>query len=92
MRPIFDNVLLKDLQEESKVIVVESKQQIVRKGEVIATGPGQIGIGSSWMFVPPQVKKGDIVYYLKATGVKIIKDKEEFIICKERDILIIENT
>ena len=69
--------LLKNLEERAG----QNKEK-PQQAEVIAVGPGTDE-------VKMEVKKGDQVIYSKYSGTEVKIDEEEFIICKQSDILAV---
>ena len=90
-KPLFDNVLIKPLQAETKtasgIYLPENVKEKPQIGEVVAVGPGK---------VHPQgeidkmvVKVGDKVLYTKWGGNEVKVGNDEWKIVKQDDILAI---
>jgi chaperonin GroES len=89
IRPIYDKVLIKPDKEETikdGIIIPETNTQKPIKGIVVAVGSGKLD-EATITFFPCEVKKGDIVYYLKDRGVEVDIDGEKHIVMKEENIL-----
>ena len=84
--PLADRVVLKQLEAETKtktgIILTSSAQEKPQEAEVVAVGPGTEE-------VKMQVKVGDKVIYSKYSGTEVKLDEEEYIICKQDDILAV---
>lgn len=84
-RMLFDNVLLKEKKDESKVIVAGESKKNTKKGIVVNVGPGQsYGLPK---FEPTTVKVGDVVYFLAEVAFKVTVKEEEHWVVREREIL-----
>ncbi len=84
--PLGDRVVLKQLVAEettkSGIVLPGQNKEKPQQAEVIAVGPGTED-------VKMEVKKGDQVIYSKYSGTEVKIDEEEFIICKQSDILAV---
>jgi chaperonin GroES len=84
--PLGDRVVLKQLVAEettkSGIVLPGQNKEKPQQAEVIAVGPGTDE-------VKMEVKKGDQVIYSKYSGTEVKIDEEEFIICKQSDILAV---
>ena len=90
LTPLFDKVVLKQLQAEEtpksgRVLTGQVKEK-PSQAEVIAVGPGGIVDGKE---VKMQVKVGDKVIYSKYSGTEVELDDKTFIVVKQNDILAI---
>ena len=63
-------------------------QEVLKKAEVVAVGPGGMVDGKE---VKMEVKVGDNVIYSKYAGTEVKLDEEEFIVVKQNDILAVIN-
>lgn len=93
MRPLRDNILVKQLKKEQlgKVIVPDSVQDDWYKGRVVAVGPGVFAYGQ---FVPSDVKVGDTVIFPPPYGESypvVCADGVECIILPEKLIWAVES-
>ena len=88
--PLLDRVVVKQLEAEEKtksgIILTGSAQEKPQEAEVVAVGPGGMVDGKE---VAMQVKVGDKVIFSKYSGTEVKIDDEEYIICKQSDILAI---
>lgn len=86
LNPLNDRVVLKQLIAEettkSGIILPGQNKEKPQQAEVIAVGPGTEDIKM-------QVKVGDKVIYSKYSGTEVKVDEEEYIICKQDDILAV---
>ena len=84
--PLGDRVVLKQLAAESKtksgIVLPGQEKEKPQQAEVVAVGPGTED-------VKMEVKKGDEVIYSKYSGTEVKIDDEEYIICKQGDILAV---
>ncbi len=84
--PLGDRVVLKQLVAEettkSGIVLPGQNKEKPQQAEVIAVGPGTDE-------VKMEVKKGDQVIYSKYSGTEVKIDEEEYIICKQSDILAV---
>ncbi len=89
VRPLYDKVLVKRVQEEEKtkggIIIPDTAKEKPQEGEVIAVGHGRIL--ENGQKVPLEVKEGDRVIFGKYAGTEIKIDGEEYLIMREEDIL-----
>lgn len=89
VRPLYDKVLVKRLQEEEKtkggIIIPDTAKEKPQEGEVIAVGHGRIL--ENGQKVPLEVKEGDRIIFGKYAGTEIKIDGEEYLIMREEDIL-----
>jgi chaperonin GroES len=90
-RPLYDRVLVKRVQSESKsaggLFIPESAKEKPQQAEVVAVGPGRLVKGEK--LVELTVKVGDTVLFGKYGGDEIKLDGEDMIILRESDILAI---
>lgn len=89
--PLFDNVLVRPLEAESKtasgILLPDTVKEKPTKGKIMALGTGgHDEKGNKIEFV---VKVGDIVYYKKWGGNEIKIGSEEWQILEQKDILAI---
>ena len=86
--PISDKVVIKKLDDadvtSGGVIMPDTSQEAVVKGEVIAVGPGMMLISGSRGDM--QCKVGDSVLFLKNSARKVEIDGEEYMIIREPDL------
>ena len=86
--PIGDKVVIKKTNDADVtaggVIMPDTTQEAVVKGEVIAVGPGMMLISGSRGHM--QCKVGDSVLFLKNSARKIEVDGEELMVIREADL------
>ena len=86
LTPLNDRVVLKQLVAEettkSGIVIPGQNKEKPQQAEVVAVGPGTEE-------VKMQVKVGDKVIYSKYSGTEVKLDDEEYIICKQDDILAV---
>ncbi|MBO4617141.1 chaperonin GroES [Lachnospiraceae bacterium YSD2013] len=86
LTPLNDRVVLKQLVAEettkSGIVLPGQNKEKPQQAEVVAVGPGTEE-------VKMQVKVGDKVIYSKYSGTEVKLDEEEYIICKQDDILAV---
>ncbi len=86
LTPLNDRVVLKQLVAEettkSGIVIPGQNKEKPQQAEVVAVGPGTDEIKM-------QVKVGDKVIYSKYSGTEVKLDDEEYIICKQDDILAV---
>ncbi len=86
LTPLNDRVVLKQLVAEettkSGIVLPGQNKEKPQQAEVVAVGPGTEE-------VKMQVKIGDKVIFSKYSGTEVKLDDEEFIICKQDDILAV---
>lgn len=89
VRPLYDKVLVKRVQEEEKtkggIIIPDTAKEKPQEGEVIAVGHGRML--ENGQKIPLEVKEGDRVIFSKYAGTEIKIDGEEYLIMREEDIL-----
>lgn len=90
VKPLFDNVLIKPLEAESKtasgIILPDTVKEKPQIGLVMAVGPGTYDDGK---LVPMVVKVGQKVMYKKWGGNEVKVDGEEWVLVEQKDILAI---
>ena len=67
---------------KSGIVIPGQNKEKPQQAEVVAVGPGTEE-------VKMQVKVGDKVIYSKYSGTEVKLDEEEYIICKQDDILAV---
>jgi len=91
VKPLDDRVLIKQSQAEQTtaggIVLPDTAKEKPQRGTVVATGPGKLldDGGRSKM----SLKKGDEVYYGKYAGTEIKIDGEQYVICRESDVLAV---
>lgn len=91
LKPLFDNVLVRPLDGESKtpagILLPETAKEKPQIGKVMATGPGSTD--ESGKKIPMVVKVGQKVMYKKWGGNEVKVDREEWLLVEQKDILAI---
>ena len=91
IKPLFDNVLVKPLEEETMtsggIALPETAKEKPQIGKIMAVGPGKTD--KSGKKVKMSISKGDKVLYKKWGGNEIKVGHEEWTILEEKDILAI---
>lgn len=91
IKPLFDNILIKPLEEESKtpsgILLPESAKEKPQIGKIMAVGSG--GTDNEGKPVKIVVKVGDKVMYKKWGGNEVKVGTEEWLLVEQKDILAI---
>lgn len=91
IQPLFDNVLVKPLEAESKtpsgIILPDTVKEKPQVGLVMAVGPG--GRDDHGREVPMVVKVGQKVMYKKWGGNEIKVNGQEWMLVEQKDILAV---
>ncbi len=92
MRVQADNILIKPMpwpeQKHGSILLPDNNKarQLLGRGEIIAVGAG--GYTQAGVQLPPDMKPGEYVYYLKRSCVPVIIDEWEMDLVPEREILM----
>lgn len=91
INPLFDYILIKPLEEETKtasgIILPESVKEKPQVGQVMAIGPG--AVNDEGKKLPIVVKIGQKVIYKKWGGNEVKVEREEWLLVEQKDILAI---
>lgn len=91
IEPLFDNVLIKPLEAESKtasgILLPDSAKEKPQMGQVMAIGPGSVN--NNGKTVPVVVKVGQKVMYKKWGGTEVKVHEQDWMIVEQKDILAI---
>jgi chaperonin GroES len=91
IKPLFDNVLIKPLDEETRlpsgIVLPETAKEKPQIGQVMAIGPG--AIDDKGKEIKMMVKTGQKVMYKKWGGNEIKVNNEEWLLVEQKDILAI---
>ena len=91
IKPLFDNVLIKPMEEEKKtpsgILLPETAKEKPQIGKVMAVGPG--GLTDTGKKIPMKIKVGQKVVYKKWGGNEIKVDGKEWLLVEQKDILAI---
>ncbi|MBL7159565.1 co-chaperone GroES [Candidatus Microgenomates bacterium] len=91
IKPLFDNVLIKPMEEEKKtpsgILLPETAKEKPQIGEIMAVGPG--GLTDQGKQISMKVKVGQKVVYKKWGGNEVKVDGKEWLLVEQKDILAI---
>lgn len=91
IQPLFDYVLIKPLEEETKtpsgILLPETAKEKPQIGQVMAVGPGNVSDDGKKL--PMIVKVGQKVMYKKWGGNEVKVEGEEWLLVEQKDILAI---
>ena len=91
IKPLFDNVLVKPLEAETKtasgILLPDSVKEKPQMGEVMAIGEG--AFDTDGKKIPMVVKVGQKVMYKKWGGNEIKVEGKEWMLVEQKDILAI---
>ncbi|MBI4990523.1 co-chaperone GroES [Candidatus Gottesmanbacteria bacterium] len=91
IKPLFDNVLIKPLEGETKtaggILLPETAKEKPQMGKVMAVGPG--AVADDGKKIPMMVKAGQKVMYKKWGGNELKVGNEEWLLVEQKDILAI---
>lgn len=89
--PLHNHVVIKQKDETEKmhgnIIIADAGKEKPLMGEVIASGPGIINLHG--VLIPNSVSVGETVIFPSFGGQRITVEGEEYIVCKEQDLLAI---
>ena len=91
IQPLFDNVLVKPLEPDTKtasgILLPDTVKEKPQKGKVMAVGPGTVD--EHGKKIEMQVKVNQEVLYKKWGGNEVKVGTEEWMILEQKDILAI---
>jgi chaperonin GroES len=91
IKPLFDNVLIKPLDEETKlpsgIVLPETAKEKPQMGEIMSIGPGSVD--DKGKVIKMMVKVGQKVMYKKWGGNEIKVNNQEWLLVEQKDILAI---
>ncbi len=91
IKPLFDYVLVKPLQQEemtpSGIVLPDSAKEKPQVGEIMAVGEG--ALNNEGKKVPMVVKKGQKVLYKKWGGNEVKVGSEEWLLIEQKDVMAI---
>lgn len=91
VKPLFDNVLIKPLEQEetlaSGLVLPDTAKEKPQIGQVMAVGPG--GVDDKGNTTKMVVNVGDKVMYKKWGGNEVKVNGQEWMIVEQKDILAI---
>ncbi|MCL5797971.1 MAG: co-chaperone GroES [Patescibacteria group bacterium] len=91
IKPLFDYVLVKPLEEETKtpsgIVLPETAKEKPQIGQIMAVGPG--GVDNEGKKTVIMVKVGQKVMYKKWGGNEVKVGNEEWLLVEQKDILAV---
>lgn len=91
IKPLFDNVLIKPLETETKtpggIVLPDTAKEKPQIGKIMAVGPGSVTDDGKKL--PIVVKVGQKVMYKKWGGNEVKVGSEEWLLVEQKDILAI---
>ena len=94
IKPLHNHVVIKQQDETEtmygNIIVPDAGKEKPLMGEVIASGPGVVNMNG--IIIPNTIEVGATVIFPAFGGQRITVEGEEYIVCKEQDLIaILEN-
>jgi chaperonin GroES len=91
IKPLHNHVVIKQQDETEtmygNIVVPDLGKEKPLMGEIIASGPGIINLNGA--LIPNTVEVGQIVIFPAFGGQKITVDGNEYVVCKEQDLIAI---
>ena len=91
IKPLFDYVLVKPLQQEEKtpsgIVLPDSVKEKPQMGEIMAVGPGSTN--EKGQMNPIVVKVGQKVLYKKWGGNEVKMGAEEWLLIEQKDVMAV---
>jgi chaperonin GroES len=91
IKPLHNHVVIKQQDETEtmygNIVVPDLGKEKPLMGEVIASGPGLINLTGT--LIPNTVEVGQTVIFPAFGGQKITVEGEEYVVCKEQDLIAI---
>jgi chaperonin GroES len=91
IKPLHNHVVIKQQDETEtmygNIVVPDMGKEKPLMGEVIASGPGLINLTGT--LIPNTVEVGQTVIFPAFGGQKITVEGEEYVVCKEQDLIAI---
>jgi chaperonin GroES len=91
IKPLHNHVVIKQQDEVEtmygNIIVPDAGKEKPLMGEVIASGPGIINLNG--VLIPNTVEIGSTVIFPAFGGQRITVGGEEYVVCKEQDLIAI---
>jgi len=91
IKPLHNHVVIKQQDETEtmygNIVVPDLGKEKPLMGEIIASGPGLINLNG--VLIPNTVEVDQIVIFPAFGGQKITVDGEEYVVCKEQDLIAI---
>lgn len=94
IKPLHNHVVIRQQDETEtmygNIIVPDAGKEKPLMGEVVASGPGLINING--VLIPNTIEIGATVIFPAFGGQRITVDGDEYVVCKEQDLIaILEN-
>ena len=91
IKPLHNHVVIKQQDETEtmygNIVVPDLGKEKPLMGEVLASGPGLINLNG--VLIPNTVEVGQIIIFPSFGGQKITVEGEEYVVCKEQDLIAI---
>ncbi len=91
VKPLDDRVLIKQSEAEEMtaggIVLPDAAKEKPQMGKVVAVGPGRLL--DSGKRGEMGLKKNDVVYYGKYAGTEVKIDGDDYMICRESDVLAV---
>ena len=90
IKAVFDSIIVKPMETETQygnIVVPDLGKEKPSMGEVIAAGRGRLS--EYGKFIGTTVQVGDTVVVPNFGVQKIFVDGEEYLVCREQDIMVI---
>jgi len=91
IKPLFDYVLVKPLQQEevtpAGIVLPDTAKEKPQVGEVMAVGPG--ALNDQGKILPMLIKVGQKVLYKKWGGNEVKVGSEEWLLIEQKDIMAV---
>ena len=91
IKPLHNHVVIKQQDETEtmygNIVVPDLGKEKPLMGEVLASGPGLINLNG--VLISNTVEVGQIVIFPSFGGQKITVEGEEYVVCKEQDLIAI---
>ncbi|MHC4563733.1 MAG: co-chaperone GroES [Planctomycetota bacterium] len=91
VKPLDDRVLIRQCEAEETtaggIVLPDTAKEKPQMGEVVAAGPGKLLDSGERGAL--SLKVGDTVYYAKYAGTEVKIDGEDYVICRESDVLAV---
>lgn len=91
IKPLHNHVVIKQQDETEtmygNIVVPDLGKEKPLMGEIIASGPGLINLNGA--LIPNTVEVGQIVIFPAFGGQKITVEGDEYVVCKEQDLIAI---
>jgi chaperonin GroES len=92
IKPLHNHVVIKQQDETEtmygNIIVPDAGKDKPLMGEVVAVGPGSYSVTGE-KFLNTSIQVGQIVAFPSFGGQRITVEGEEYIVCKEQDLIAI---